>query len=89
MTGIPAEQAPALVVGAPPPASYTPLYGPDDGEPFPLSVVVELRLSRNYLEQAAAANIHDRDAMIKTAVGLDYRLRALVAALDAERGGQQ
>jgi hypothetical protein len=66
--------------------SYTPLYGPDDSEPFPLKVATELRLSREYLEQAASANIHDRDAMIKTAAGLDYRLRALVAALDAERG---
>jgi hypothetical protein len=81
-----AEQAPALAVGALPPASYTPLYGPDDCEPFPLTVAAELRLSREYLEQAAAANIHDRDAMIKTAVGLEYRLRALVAALDAKRG---
>lgn len=86
MTGTPAEQAPTLTVGALPPASYTPLYGPDDGEPFPLTVAAELRLSRNYLEEAAAANIHDRDAMIKAAVGLEYRLRALVAALDAERG---
>jgi hypothetical protein len=82
------EQAPTLAVGALPPASYTPLYGPDDSEPFPLNVAAELRLSRAYLEQAAAANIHDGDAMIRAAVGLHYRLSTLVAALDAERGEQ-
>jgi hypothetical protein len=54
--------------------------------PGPLDV--EVRLAREYLDCAADANIHDRDAMLRAASGLEYRLRSLLAALDAERGEQ-
>ena len=66
--------------------AYDPLYSPDDGQVYPASVDGELRLAREYLDQAATADIHDHTAMVKTAASLDFRLRALVAALDAERG---
>ncbi len=67
-------------------SSYDPLREPDAGTPLPTSVDVELRLAREYADKVARTNIHDRTAMLKAAVGLDYRLRALIAALDAERG---
>jgi len=67
-------------------SSYDPLHGPDEEPPLPSSVDVELRLSREYLDKVADANIHDPQAMVKAAAGLNYRLRGLVAALAAERG---
>ncbi|MDQ0831924.1 hypothetical protein QF032_003768 [Streptomyces achromogenes] len=89
MTGTPAEQAPTLVVGALPPASYTPLYDPDREEGHePGDVRFELRGAHRLLDEVAAANIHDHTEMLVTAVRLDYRLRSLVAALHAERGEQ-
>jgi hypothetical protein len=66
--------------------SYTPLHNPDTNPPFAASVETELRLARDYLDKAAETNIHDHTEMVKAASGLNYRLRALVAALDAERG---
>jgi hypothetical protein len=67
--------------------AYTPLNDPgQDGPTFPASVDGELRLARKLLDDIAATNIHDHQAMVRAAAGLDYRLRALVAALTAERG---
>ncbi|MFJ8951848.1 hypothetical protein ACIRO1_17205 [Streptomyces sp. NPDC102381] len=64
----------------------TPLHAQDDAPVAPGTVDVELWLARNFLDQVAEADIHSHADMIKAAAGLDYRLRALVAALDAERG---
>lgn len=66
--------------------AYNPLREPDAEPPFPASVDGELRLAREYADRVATANIHDHEAMLKAAVGLDHRLRNLIAALDAERG---
>jgi hypothetical protein len=66
--------------------SYDPLRDQDAQAPLPASVDGELRIARAYLDKVAAANIHDHTAMVKAAVGLDHRLRSLIAALDAERG---
>lgn len=66
--------------------SYDPLREPDAARPFPASVDNELRISRRYLNEVAGVNIHDHTAVVKAAVGLDYRLRALIAAIEAERG---
>ncbi|GKQ38900.1 hypothetical protein [Streptomyces sp. A012304] len=66
--------------------SYDPLREPDAEPQFPASLDGELRLAREYLSQVAGTNIHDHTAMVKAAVGLDHRLRALIAALDAKRG---
>lgn len=66
---------------------FTPLYDPAvDGESFVAPVDMALRQARKVLAEKAAANIHDHDAMIRAAVGLEMRLRELVAALDAEAG---
>jgi hypothetical protein len=51
------------------------------------SLEAELRLARESLDGAAVANIHDHHAMIHVAVNLDHRMRSLLAALEAERGG--
>jgi hypothetical protein len=44
-------------------------------------------LARESLARAAVANIHDHQAMIDVAVNFDHRMRSLLAALEAERGG--
>lgn len=69
-------------------STYTPLYGPDDAKPYPADVDTELRIARALTDTLAATNIHDHTAILKAAVSLDHRLRSLIAALDAERGGQ-
>ncbi|AVH57870.1 MULTISPECIES: hypothetical protein [Streptomyces] len=66
--------------------SYDPLHGPGEEPPFPASLDGELKLTREYLDKVATANIHDHNAMLRAATGLNYRIRSLVAALDAERG---
>lgn len=65
--------------------AYDPLHGPDEVPSTPADLDVELRVTRGYLAEVATANIHDHTAMVKVATGLDYRLRALVAAVEAER----
>jgi hypothetical protein len=69
--------------------SYDPLHGPDEEPPFPASLDIELKLTRDYLGRVATANIHDHTAMLKAATGLNYRIRSLVAAVDAERSEGQ
>lgn len=66
--------------------SYSPLNGPDDVGIFPTSVDGEVHLARQLVAEQATANIHDHRAMMIAAVSLDFRLRSLIAALDAERG---
>lgn len=63
-------------------SAYNPLHEPDEEPLVPAFVDVELKLARQYLDKVATANIHDHNAMLKAAVGLDHRLRMLVAALD-------
>ncbi|MGJ5897985.1 hypothetical protein ACSCBZ_39465 [Streptomyces niveiscabiei] len=67
--------------------TYDPLHGVIPQHtviPGPLNA--ELRLARELLESVAAWNIHDHNTMVRAAAGLDHRLRALVAAVEAERG---
>lgn len=68
--------------------SYHPLRDPAGVDPTPMSLAIELQLAREYVERVAAADIHDHTEMVKAASGLDYRLRALLAAMDAERGNR-
>lgn len=70
----------------PAPASYTPLRDPDDTKAIPGSLFEALRAAQTLLPEAAAANIHDHNEMIRTAVGLEHRLRNLIAAVTAEAG---
>ncbi|MFI8988640.1 hypothetical protein ACIG63_27130 [Streptomyces antimycoticus] len=66
--------------------SYDPLSGPGHAPVVPRPLDTELWLAREFIAEVAAANIHEPAAMIQAAAGLHYRLAALVAALDAERG---
>ncbi|MEU5716581.1 hypothetical protein AB0G71_12450 [Streptomyces sp. NPDC020403] len=67
--------------------SHTPLYDPaTDSLTYAPPVDAALRHARAVLEDKATANIHDHDEMIRAAVGLEMRLRQLVAALDKEAG---
>lgn len=68
---------------------HTPLYDPDrDGRPAECAPPLDRarRSAREVLDEKAGANIHDHDEMIRAAVGLEMRLRGLLAALDAEEG---
>jgi hypothetical protein len=80
------ERAIPTVPGPRRPRSYSPLHKPDGMQLFPGTVAQEIAVVRQYLDQVAAANIHDHTTMLKAAVGLDHCLRSLLAALDAERG---
>ena len=69
--------------------SYTPLYDPEtDGRSYVPPLQTAIDRAREVLDEKAAANIHDRDEMIRAAVGLEHVLRDLLAALDAKGGGQ-
>lgn len=69
---------------------YTPLFTPETDEPLtPLSVKSELKIAREVLAETAGHNIHNHNEMLRAAVKLDNRLRSLIAALDAERGGSE
>lgn len=67
-------------------ALHSPLYDPADDLPWAPSLDVALDQARRVLAEKATANIHDRDEMIRAAVGLEMSLRQLVAALDEEAG---
>ncbi|MEU0660260.1 hypothetical protein [Streptomyces lavendulocolor] len=67
--------------------SYTPLYNPEtDASAYVQTVPDAIEAARATLDEKAKANIHDRDEMIRAAVGLEMRLRGLLAALDKEAG---
>ena len=68
---------------------YTPLRAPEAAPATPGPLDSELWLARNFLDEVAEANVHNPADMIKAAAGLDYRLRALLVALDAERRAEQ
>ncbi|MEU6768542.1 hypothetical protein ABZ916_39290 [Streptomyces sp. NPDC046853] len=51
--------------------------------PHPLDI--ELWLSTAFIDEVATVNVHSNADMIQASAALYYRLRALVAALDAER----
>lgn len=64
--------------------SYTPLHDPEkDRDPVVPPLAQAIARARKTLDEKATANIHDHDEMIRAAVGLEMRLRALLAALDA------
>lgn len=66
--------------------AFDPLHGPDQTTPEPASLDIEIAVTRRILEETAGLNIHSGDDMLKAAVALDCRVRALLAALDAEEG---
>jgi hypothetical protein len=68
--------------------AYDPLHGPDDVTTAPASLEVELAVTKRILDETAGLNIHDGDDMRQAAFALNARVRALVAAVEAERGGR-
>ncbi|MFJ8109965.1 hypothetical protein [Streptomyces sp. NPDC096132] len=68
------------------PEKTTPLHGPEKTTPLVASLEVELSVTRRILDETAPLNIHSHDDMLKAAVALDCRVRALVAALEAAGG---
>lgn len=66
--------------------AYEPLREPGYTPPAPGSLDLEIAVTRDILAETAPLNIHDHMGMLKAAVALDCRVRALVAAFDAERG---
>ncbi|MET8982116.1 hypothetical protein ABZX85_41690 [Streptomyces sp. NPDC004539] len=66
---------------------YAPLHSPDHMPSPPASLDAEIRLSREALDDTATANLHDHDEIMSCAVVLNIRMRALLDALDARRGG--
>ncbi|MEQ4610301.1 hypothetical protein ABMX48_29385 [Streptomyces cavourensis] len=66
-------------------AMHTSLFDPAvDRTPWVPPLDQILKTAREELDEHASANIHDRDAMLRAAVGLEMRLRQLIAALDKE-----
>ncbi|MGA5372310.1 hypothetical protein ACPCSD_14680 [Streptomyces griseoincarnatus] len=65
---------------------YEPLHDPTRPLPEPASLDIAIALARQVLDETAGLNIHSRADMEKAADTLNFRLRALLAALDAERG---
>ncbi len=66
-------------------SSYTPLHDPERDERTwvpPLDQAIAR--ARTVLDEKAQANIHDRDAMLRAATGLEFVLRDLLNALDTE-----
>ena len=70
-------------------SAVEPLREPGYTPPPPASLAVELAATSRVLAETAPRNIHSHGDMLSAAVALDCRLRALVAALDAERGAGQ
>ncbi|MFF9240077.1 hypothetical protein ACF1AL_14760 [Streptomyces sp. NPDC014801] len=68
--------------------SYTPLYDPEKDVHVGVPKLQDaIDRARKVLDEKATANIHDKDDMIRAASGLDYVLRDLLAALDAQQDG--
>jgi hypothetical protein len=69
---------------------YDPLFDPSTNTaPDVHSVDLSLRMAREALDRCAPKNIHADGQMLTAAVELDFALRQLVTALDAERGERQ
>ncbi|WP_409469091.1 hypothetical protein [Streptomyces sp. HC307] len=69
--------------------AYDPLHGPDDVTPEPATLDVEIAVTRRILDETVGLNIHSGRDMLQAAVALNARVRALLAAIEAERGGRQ
>ncbi|MFD9225252.1 hypothetical protein ACFWDI_35810 [Streptomyces sp. NPDC060064] len=64
--------------------AYAPLHDPaSDADHWTPPVDMARRLARKALAKHEGANIHDDDAMLRAAVGLELVLRDLLDALDA------
>lgn len=66
--------------------SYGPLHGPDIAAPDVHTVDLALRMAREAIDRTALKNVHSPGQMLMAAIELDFALRQLVIAVDAERG---
>ncbi|REE62150.1 hypothetical protein BX257_4763 [Streptomyces sp. 3212.3] len=67
--------------------TYEPLHDPGKAPSGPYDLDVEIAVTRQILDETASLNIHDDVDMQKAAFALNFRVRTLLAALEAERGG--
>lgn len=71
------------------PPYYDPLHEPGKEPPGPFDLDVEIAVTRRILNETASLNIHNDADMVKAAFDLNNRVRALLAAVEAERGEGQ
>ncbi|MDF2710602.1 MAG: hypothetical protein K0R62_6254 [Nonomuraea muscovyensis] len=69
--------------------AYAPLHGPEDTDPDVHTVDLALRMAREAIDRAALKNVHSQGQMLMAAIELDFALRQLVTAVEAERGERQ
>jgi hypothetical protein len=67
--------------------AFDALHSAGDEPPAFASLAVEIAVTRRILDETASLNIHSDDDMRSAAFALNTRLRALLAAIEAERGG--
>lgn len=67
-------------------SSYDPLHDPSAVTPEPGVLDIEIAVTQRILDETASLNIHSDRDMLRAAVALNRRARALLAALKAERG---
>ena len=69
--------------------SYDPLHEPSKAPSGPFDLDVEIAVTRQILDETAGLNIHDNVDMMQAAFALNARVRALLAAIEAERGDRR
>ncbi|MFI8191396.1 hypothetical protein ACIF8T_21675 [Streptomyces sp. NPDC085946] len=70
-------------------SAYEPLHKPGTVIPELASVDAEITVTDRILDETAGLNIHSDRDMLHAALALNTRLRALLAAVKAERGEQR
>lgn len=79
-------QLPAVAAHPPgdsaPAGAYRPLHDPERADNWVPPLHMARTLARNTLAKHESANIHDDDAMLRAATGLEIVLRDLLNALD-------
>lgn len=66
--------------------AYDPLHEPGKTPAGPFDLSVEIAATRRVLDETAGLNIHDADHMLQAAFALNARTRALLAAIETDRG---
>lgn len=70
--------------------AFTPLFNPEqDARDWVPPLDIACSVAREVLEEHQGDNVHDHVAMVRAAAALDDSLRRVLAALDAEDGGQR
>jgi hypothetical protein len=69
--------------------AYAPLHGPDATAPDVHTVDLALHMAHEAIDRTALKNVHSPGQMLMAATELDFALRQLVTAVEAERGERQ